>query len=384
MPNPSLRPAHPGQRQHPPDLLRLLVEGPIGLALSFGRNLQQFGGHRQQHRLRSIVITTRENSGGVAPAADITVNSLTATGFVDNPELRSSAGDLQIQNALVTIRKEDGALLASFADGGISPDRDVTVAAASTLDFAQLFVGSIAATGTFNSSSSVTANLEVVSNLRLRVLVPEASLPFLSLSGGSSETGALAAVGANRRGTHGRHGGSGGAERSRDGRGFFAARRQQPERRGGAQGTRRRRGDAEQLPAVHQLQQHLRTDEPGHRAQHRGQQRRGGDLRLRLRQPERSGAQGERPGHPGGGAAADLRPQIYDRIDGGKGQIGFVAQDVQASGKLGATMCKTKNLDGRELMTLDCQKLSVVLWGVVKSLQKRVEKLEKKKRGRSN
>ena len=53
MPNPSLRPAHPGQRQHPPDLLRLLVEGPIGLALSFGRNLQQFGGHRQQHRLPS-------------------------------------------------------------------------------------------------------------------------------------------------------------------------------------------------------------------------------------------------------------------------------------------------------------------------------------------
>ena len=79
-----------------------------------------------------------------------------------------------------------------------------------------------------------------------------------------------------------------------------------------------------------------------------------------------------------------VEPQIYDRIDGGKGLIGFVAQDVQASGKLGATMCKTKNLDGRELMTLDYQKLSVVLWGVVKSLQKRVEKLEKKKRGRSN
>ena len=74
-----------------------------------------------------------------------------------------------------------------------------------------------------------------------------------------------------------------------------------------------------------------------------------------------------------------VEPQIYDRIDGGKGQIGFVAQDVQASGKLGATMCKTKNLDGRELMALDYQKLSVVLWGVVKKLQKRVEKLEKKK-----
>ena len=30
-------------------------------------------------------------------------------------------------------------------------------------------------------------------------------------------------------------------------------------------------------------------------------------------------------------------------------------------------------------MGLDYQKLSVVLWGVVKKLQKRVEKLEKKK-----
>ena len=89
---------------------------------------------------------------------------------------------------------------------------------ATTADFAQLLVGSTAATGTFTSSSSVTANLEIVSNLRaeaplvrcdptasvltiqggtngvlvddtLRVngpLAPEASLPFLSLSGGSS------------------------------------------------------------------------------------------------------------------------------------------------------------------------------------------------------
>ena len=77
--------------------------------------------------------------------------------------------------------------------------------------------------------------------------------------------------------------------------------------------------------------------------------------------------------------AIPVDPQVHDRIGGGKEQIGFVAQDVQASGKLGATMCKTKNLDGRELMALDYQKLSVVLWGVVKKLQKRVERLEKKK-----
>ena len=65
-------------------------------------------------------VTALENSGGVAPTADLTVNSLTATSFVETPQLQSSAGDLQIQNAPVTVRKEDGALLASFADGGIS------------------------------------------------------------------------------------------------------------------------------------------------------------------------------------------------------------------------------------------------------------------------
>ena len=75
-----------------------------------------------------------------------------------------------------------------------------------------------------------------------------------------------------------------------------------------------------------------------------------------------------------------VEPQLFDRIDGGREQIGFVAQDVQASSKLGATMCKVKNLDGRELMALDYQKLSVVLWGVVKKLQRRVEGLEKKKK----
>ena len=77
-----------------------------------------------------------------------------------------------------------------------------------------------------------------------------------------------------------------------------------------------------------------------------------------------------------------VEPHMYDRIEGGKDQIGFIAQEVQAT-PLGERVCKTKNLDGRELMTLDYQKLNVVLWGVVKSLQKRVEKLEKKKRGRS-
>ena len=137
-------------------------------------------------------VTALENSGGVAPTADLTVNSLTATTFVETPQLQSAAGDLQIQNALVTVRKEDGALLASFADGGISLDRDVTVAAASTLnattaDITQLTVGSTAATGAFSSNSSVTANLEVVSNLRLEAPLVrcDPTAPWLSIEGGA-------------------------------------------------------------------------------------------------------------------------------------------------------------------------------------------------------
>ena len=77
-----------------------------------------------------------------------------------------------------------------------------------------------------------------------------------------------------------------------------------------------------------------------------------------------------------------VEPQYYDRIGGAKDQLGFIAQDVQAAAKLGETLCKTMSGE-EELLALDYQKLSVVLWGVVKSLQKRVEKLEKK-RGRSN
>ena len=77
-----------------------------------------------------------------------------------------------------------------------------------------------------------------------------------------------------------------------------------------------------------------------------------------------------------------VEPQYYDRVGGGKDQLGFIAQDVQAAGKLGETLCKTMS-GPEELLALDYQKLSVVLWGVVKGLQKRVEKLEKK-RGRSN
>ena len=114
-------------------------------------------------------LTTLENSGGIAPTADLTVNSLTATSFVDTPLIQSAAADLQLQNATTTIRAEDGTLLASFASGSIGLEQDITVRAdrtlnATTADFAQFFVGSTAATGTCASSSSITATQEIVNN----------------------------------------------------------------------------------------------------------------------------------------------------------------------------------------------------------------------------
>ena len=63
---------------------------------------------------------------------------------------------------------------------------------------------------------------------------------------------------------------------------------------------------------------------------------------------------------------------FYDRLDGPANQVGFVAQQVEASGPLGKSLY-------RELMTLDYQRMTAVLWQVCKGLQKRLDKLEKKK-----
>ena len=369
-------------------------------------------------------VTALENSGGVPPTADLTVNSLTATTFVETPQLQSAAGDLQIQNALVTVRKEDGALLASFADGGISLDRDVTVAAASTLnattaDITQLTVGSTAATGAFSSNSSVTANLEVVSNLRLEAplvrcdptapwlsieggaqgvlvndtlrvngaIAPEASLPYLFLSGGTTglemNTKFAAVTGLGDPG------------------GFceLAVINQAPtgvarlflatqNSAGGSGEMVALANGGLQLNALNQFISLNTTSgianlavEPNTGGSSNGEVIFGyghlnaSDRRLKTnirRVPEQHVQR----------LFEAVEPQYYDRIGGGKDQLGFIAQDVQAAGKLGESLCKTMSGE-EELLALDYQKLSVVLWGVVKSLQKRVEKLEKKKRGRS-
>ena len=369
-------------------------------------------------------VTDLENSPGVDPAADLTVNSLTATSFVETPQLQSAAGDLQIQNALVTVRKEKGALLASCADGGISLDRDVTVAAASTLnattaDFAQLLVGSTAASGTFNSSSSVTANLEVVSNLRVEAplvrcdpaasvltiqggsngvlvddtllvngaIAPEPSVPYLYRSGGTS--------GVQVNSTYAEVTGLGAPggfcelaviNQAPTGVARLYLTTQNDSINGGKGELVALADGGVQLNASDQFIAFNTTSglanlaiEPNTGGSNNGELIFGyGFVNLSdraLKENVRTIPEEELQE-----TFDAVEPQIYDRIGGGKEQIGFVAQDVQASGKLGATMCKTKTLGGRELMALDYQKLSVVLWGVVKKLQKQVEKLEKKRK----
>ena len=127
------------------------------------------------------------------PTADLTVNSLTATAFVQTPLLQSAAADLQLRNATTTIRAEDGTLLASFATGSIGLEQDITVRAdrtlnATTADFAQFFVGSTAATGAFASSSSITATQEIESDLRLQapLVRSDPTAPWLTVQGGTN------------------------------------------------------------------------------------------------------------------------------------------------------------------------------------------------------
>ena len=75
--------------------------------------------------------------------ADISCTSLTASSFLETPELRGTP---------IVLRAIDNTPLASFAAAGITLDQDVTVNAARTLnattaDFAQLLAGSVAASG---------------------------------------------------------------------------------------------------------------------------------------------------------------------------------------------------------------------------------------------
>ncbi|OLP95185.1 hypothetical protein AK812_SmicGene22725 [Symbiodinium microadriaticum] len=412
---------HLVQDQFTPHFIRSLLFRP---PLTWGGD----PGQRQRHRDRADCWSKAQSDGRYPLVA--TFNSLGSTvASIDGrvSTLEWQAGDLQIQNTLVTVRKEDGALLASFADGGISLDRDVTVAAASTLnattaDITQLTVGSTAATGAFSSNSSVTANLEVVSNLRLEAplvrcdptapwlsieggaqgvlvndtlrvngaIAPEASLPYLFLSGGTTglemNTKFAAVTGL---------GDPGGfcelavINQAPTGvaRLFLSTQNNAPA--GG-------RGELVALAnggvQLNALNQNIALNTTGGTANLVIEPNTGGasngevicfcgfqnlsDARLKRNVQPLSATEAQE-------LFDGVEARSYDRVDGAAKQTGFVAQEVYKSGPLGKSFCKLKNFEDRELMTLDYQRMTAVLWQTCKSLQQRIEKLEKKKRGRS-
>ena len=124
-------------------------------------------------------VSTLENSGGIAPTADLTVNSLTAASFVETTLLQSAAADLQIQNATTTIR---ATLLASFVAGSIGLEQDITVRSDRTLNATTADAGfhglfwHVSRWGGFRVCSSVLAFLGI-SNCSCSVLGPS-RLPY--------------------------------------------------------------------------------------------------------------------------------------------------------------------------------------------------------------
>ena len=132
---------------------------------------------------------------------------------------------------------------------------------------------------------------------------------FEPVGGQQRRAGAEPPPGADRRGAQQFRGHSGhsGTQRRGHGRRDADPGQQRAERAGGAQGARRRRRADEHSLPVHELQHHQRPRQPGDRTEHRRQQQRGADLRLRLREPLGQGTQDERPGPLGEGAPGDLR-----------------------------------------------------------------------------
>ena len=281
---------------------------------------------------------------------------------------------------------------------------------ATTADVAQFFVGSTAATGAFNSNSSVTANLEVVSNLRLEAPLVrcDPTAPWLSIEGNApGRPGQRHAAGQRGRGAGGqprlplplrRHRGAGdehqvcGRHGARRPRRLLRAGRHQPGAHAGGGGkrlflaTQNSAGGNGALAnggvQLNALDQNIALNTTNGTANlviepnHRGIQQRRGDMFL-LPKPLGREAQDERPAAVDGGAGALRRRGGQELYDGAAKQTGFVAQEVYEC----KSFCKLKNFEDRELMTLDYQRMTAVLWQTCKSLQRRIEKLEKKKRG---
>ena len=115
--------------------------------------------------------------------ADISCTSLTASSFLETPELRGTP---------IVLRAIDNTPLASFAAAGVTLDRMSPFNAARTLnattaDFAQLLAGSVAASGNVTTNGSILADQQIESDLRLRAPLLESDPAgfFLTLRGGT-------------------------------------------------------------------------------------------------------------------------------------------------------------------------------------------------------
>ena len=351
-------------------------------------------------------VTALENSGGVAPTADLTVNSLTATSFVETPQLQSA---------------NRGALLASFADGGISLDRDVTAAAASTQPRRTSHSSPWAARrprapSTPTAASPPTWRSSATSGSKPLVRC-DPTAPWLSIEGGAqgvlvNDTLRVNGAVASEASLDFLSGGTVGLEMNTkfaavtglgESGGFceLAVINQAPT--GVARlllATQNTAGGGGEMVALansglqlNALNQNIALNTTSGTANLVIEPNTGGSSNGEVicfyGFQNLSDARLKTNVHPLSATEAQelfdgVEARSYDRIDGAAKQTGFAAQEVYESGSLGKSFCKLKNFEDRELMTLDYQRMTAVLWQTCKSLQRRIEKLEKKKRGRSN
>ena len=331
---PLLLPTHPGQRQHAPNQLRLLVQGPIGRAVPPHRQLQLPGpaGHRPGERPRSGSHGRPDGQQphghqlpADAPAAERRRGPADPERHHHHPRRRRHpAGQLHDrQHRPGAGRHRPLGPDAQRHHGGFRPvlrglhgghrglheqqlhhrhaaDRERPAGAGTA--GAQRPGGTAAHDpgGYQRGPGGRHPTHQRGHSARSLAALPE---PVGRQQRGA---GAEPAAGADRRGAQ-RLRGPGGAQRRGHGRRVADPGQQRAERAGGAQGARRRRGADEHSLPVHELQHHQRHRQPGDRTEHRREQQRGADLRLRLREPLGQGTQNERPGPLGEGAPGDLR-----------------------------------------------------------------------------
>eukprot|EP00439_Symbiodinium_sp_Y106_P006442 s11367_g1.t1 len=260
-------------------------------------------------------VTDLENSPGVDPTADLTVNSLTATSFVETPQLQSAAGDLQIQNALVTVCRPPSRTAA------FSLDRDVV----SNLRVEAPLVRCDPAASVLTIQGGSNGVLVDDTLLVNGALAPEASLPFLTLSGGSR--GVLLSLLLEQIAVGGSGETVGMVIRNASPTGTASLLLDSNNQNGVAELVVLSGGGVQ----INSFQQFISFNNTSGLANMAIEPNIGAENVRAIPEEELQETFD----------AVEL--QLFDRIDGAKEQIGFVAQDVQASGKLDATMCKTRS-----------------------------------------